>query len=93
MVEITAKCPFCGSNSVQLYGRKKWLGYNGLGDRLQRHKWSVRCNKCHARGPIASGKRFRYYREDMSAILKYDLDLKAEAIRKWNKRANSYEKN
>lgn len=88
MVEIEASCPFCGSNGVNLCVRNKAIGYTGDGIRVEMHRWYVRCRKCYARGPVCSDRRLGVYEDSAPAWKKYDLDLKAEAIEKWNERAD-----
>ena len=86
MVEIEASCPFCGSNSVNLCVRKKAIGYSGEGIRVEMHRWYVHCRKCYSRGPVCSDRRLAIYDDNEPAWKKYDLDLKAEAIKRWNER-------
>lgn len=49
-------CPFCGWPGTSLIRSNGRKFINGLDHPIHEHKWYVRCNKCNARGPIASGK-------------------------------------
>ena len=71
MINIEEKklkpCPFCGYDKLKL-------------DKKQRNSnitYSVRCNRCHARGGSSGTSIFSYEEQDKA---------KNEAIRKWNKR-------
>lgn len=92
MNELTP-CPFCNSEKTKLIKTSTLYGFNGLDVRIEQHKFYVRCNKCFARGSIASGKVIT---KIPSAILELSLALpewattdealKAEAVAKWNTR-------
>ena len=63
-------CPFCGSDKTKVETKSK----NHI-TRFGREEYvsaSVRCNVCHARGPIVTGKRADIYA------------TKAEAEKCWN---------
>lgn len=49
-------CPFCGSEKLKIDRKSKAAGYDGLDQRVEYHTYSVRCNKCHARGGAVGGK-------------------------------------
>lgn len=44
-------CPFCGSAKLKIESK-----HNGKWHNTGTHSASVRCSKCHARGPTASCK-------------------------------------
>lgn len=71
MIKIEDKelkpCPFCGWDKLKL-------------DKKQRNSnvtYSVRCNRCHARGGVGGASAYDY--EGLNKA-------KSEAIRKWNER-------
>lgn len=73
-------CPFCGSTKLKVESKHHGQHYyEGT------HSATVRCNKCHARGPTASCKVEKG---------KYHADTVTEqkAIELWNARVN-YETN
>ena len=54
---ILLPCPYCGGTSLKIDSRSKEAGYCGYDDRrVDNITYSVRCNKCHARGASAGGK-------------------------------------
>ena len=82
-------CPFCGSESVKVTGRyrRKWssqgVGYN---------TYSVKCNKCHARGGTASGyTRNALYEltERGETVLETEYQIIQRAVTAWNRRADN----
>ena len=56
MSKIVGKCPFCESSNLKLVTSETLCGYNGLDEGVYRHKAYVRCMRCNARGPLASGR-------------------------------------
>ena len=85
-------CPFCGEDSTRL---KKAIGrrfVNGLDEPIEQHKWYVQCQKCKARGSIASGKVNLYdnfaitpeKRKKFPSWQTTDNELMRLAIRLWN---------
>ena len=82
-------CPFCGSNKNKVESRITFKGYSdSVGMRVETVTGSVRCGKCHSRGPTVSvsldlSKRLsQSYRAEM-----YDK-LNSLAYAEWNKRIN-----
>lgn len=91
MTEELKPCPFCGSEKTKLIKNSTLYGFNGLDERIEQHKFYVRCNKCFARGGTASGKvitRLSSTTLGLSLALPEwattDEALKAEAVAKWN---------
>lgn len=71
-------CPFCGSTKVSVESKAGKISYKtGVG--VQTKTFSVRCNKCHARGPTISGN----YR---TTVRNEDCPEYENAIFKWNDR-------
>lgn len=65
-------CPFCGNTKVKVESK-----HNGTHYYCGTHSASVRCSKCHARGPTASSKVEKgKYQADDQALQK--------AIELWN---------
>lgn len=54
--EDLRECPFCKKNKLKVETKRKHVGYNGLDYSVYLLSASVRCNCCHARGPVVSGK-------------------------------------
>ena len=74
-------CPFCGGNKLKV-DSKKGNNFRYInGKREEYHVVTVRCNKCHARGPAASVylPRFSY---DAVGV------MNDAAIEAWNRRAS-----
>lgn len=79
-------CPFCGSKALKVTNRRERDPYRFKEDKAH-YQYQVRCNKCMARGPIASA-----YTEN-GRITKHDTlngyphqYLELEAADKWNRR-------
>lgn len=71
-------CPFCKNTKVSVDSKAGKISYkSGVG--IQTKTFSVRCNKCHARGPTISGK----YR---TTVRNEDCPEYEEAIKRWNNR-------
>ena len=91
MAEGLKLCPFCKSNGLKLVLSKYVCGTNGLDWIVERHRWSVRCKYCKARGPIASGRVVPGHRitedQEIAPWQTTDEMLKAKAIETWNRRA------
>ena len=67
-------CPFCGNAKLKVESKHHGLHYyEGT------HSATVRCNKCHARGPTASCKveKGKYHADE---------ETKQRAIELWNER-------
>lgn len=90
-------CPFCGSKSVSLRGKRVLEGYNGLDMPVYRRRCYVRCNKCSSRGPVSgglilSGEVSVYAgiagaeRLQMPEWATTEKEIINEAIRGWNNR-------
>lgn len=86
-------CPFCGSSKVKVRHRGVIAGTNGLGHMVENHAYSVRCNVCHARGPLKSGKvvpPFPFIQDEPREIPSWattDCVLSYRARLAWNTRA------
>ncbi len=56
-------CPFCGGNKLKLDKKSKLAGHNGIGVRIDRLTYSVRCNTCYARGGAVGGDVSQYVKD------------------------------
>lgn len=74
-------CPFCGNTKLKV--ESKHHGYHYYEGT---HSASVRCSKCHARGPTASCKveKGKYHTDE---------ETNRRAIELWNERINHEENN
>jgi Lar family restriction alleviation protein len=83
-------CPFCGSAKLKIERKSKYVGCNRLGERVEQHTYSVRCNVCHARGGAIGGKVLfgtSIFGKDISPDwATTDAELKEKAINAWNRR-------
>lgn len=83
-------CPFCGSNKTKLDRKSTRAGWTGIDARVEQQTYSVRCNKCHARGATAGGRvitSLRYvYADNLPEWATTEKELKAKAIAAWNRR-------
>ena len=83
------ECPFCGYRKASVIKKSTLIGYNGLDERVEKHSFYVRCNRCFARGGPAVGKVVhglhfgRYKMPDWSTT---DEKLRTQAIVNWNMR-------
>lgn len=81
-------CPFCGGTKLKIDKKSTLYGHTGIGVRIERHTYSVRCNRCFARGGAVGGK-VSPYTSDPSRLPK-DVTtadtLKQKAIDLWNSR-------
>lgn len=85
-------CPFCGSTKLKINSKSTKAGYNGRDNIVYRATYSVRCNKCHARGGAIGGKVLSL--ENYPINIPYSLpswattwqELKAKAVAAWNNR-------
>lgn len=90
---VLLPCPFCGSTKVKVRRRGVIAGKNGLGYMVENHAYSVRCNVCHARGPLKSGKvvpPFPFIQDkprDIPSWATTDCVLSYRARLAWNTRA------
>ena len=73
--EIKA-CPFCGNTKLKVDSK-----HNGKWHYTGTHSATVRCQKCHARGPTASCK----VTKEQQHVDEYTLQ---KAIELWNERIN-----
>ena len=66
-------CPFCGNIKLKIESK-----HNGKWSNIGTHSASVRCSKCHARGPTASCKveKGKYHTDEETNIRAAEL---------WNK--------
>lgn len=89
MNENLRECPFCKKNKLKVETKRKHAGYNGLDYSVYLLSASIRCNCCHARGPVVSGKVIPAMYDQIDklpdwATTKNQLELKA--IKLWNNR-------
>lgn len=85
-------CPFCGSMKLKIESKSVLVGHNGLDQRVNRLTYSVRCNSCHARGGVSSGKVLSLYRFSITKLPEWattDTEIKKKAIEAWNRRADN----
>ncbi|MBQ0099387.1 MAG: Lar family restriction alleviation protein [Firmicutes bacterium] len=75
-------CPFCGSEKLKIDSKTK-TGLDCNWNSVTIYSYSVRCNKCHARGPIYTNKKDRQCNE---YIYKSKQEWIDEAIKLWNNR-------
>lgn len=77
-------CPFCGSKKLKVDHKKQSTFKYIEGKRYSFFSVTVRCNKCHARGPTVSVSV-------PTSSLQYSVDdtLKDKAIESWNTRADN----
>jgi hypothetical protein len=93
MIKLNS-CPFCGSEIAIMQSKTSLFGYNGLDERIEIHRFYVRCGKCYARGGIVSGRvashQTRLLRAgvDLPEGETTDNRLKILAAEAWNRRAN-----
>ena len=83
-------CPFCGGTKLKVEQKRKRVGWTGLDVPVYNMTYSVRCNKCHARGPARGGKVLSYTigvlpLPDWS---KTQSELYEEAVKAWNRRCS-----
>lgn len=88
MSEELKPCPFCGSTKLKIDKKSVLDRYTGLGVRLERHTYSVRCNVCHARGRSIGGIVVDE-KDALANCYKHttDKELAKRAIAGWNRRA------
>ena len=68
-------CPFCGSDKLKIDSKRGTIRRG-----KQRVSLSVRCNSCHARGPVLG--------IEVDAGRHNEIELyKEEVMKLWNKRA------
>jgi len=83
-------CPFCGSSRVKVFSKNagtEWI--NGLGHRVNRKTFTVRCKVCFARGGVAGGlvsDRELPPGANIRDRIDDENDLRLEAVRLWNER-------
>ena len=98
-------CPFCGCPSVKLQSRERgyyWKESLVAEVRIERASYYGVCNRCHARGGVASGRFVGYVRtydfiEPFNEARHIEVPLpdwvttrdevKRRAIELWNRRA------
>lgn len=86
-------CPFCGSEKLKLESKSRLAGWTGIDARVEHITFSVRCKVCHARGGSAGGKVIcshqHIYQDKMPEWATTEEQLKALAIRAWNRRVDN----
>ena len=81
-------CPFCGGTKLKIDGVVKTTRFS-RNRGLDEARFSVRCNKCHARGCTQSGyTRNALYvlTEEGKRLLETGEQIRVRAIEAWNKR-------
>lgn len=73
-MEKLKPCPFCGSKNLHHEMKVNRIKYNGLDMRVEQRTYSVRCNKCHARGGTAGGKVIPYWNYNENPFTGEPLD-------------------
>ena len=53
--DSTRFCPFCGGYKLKIESKTKAWGIYGNNIYCREYTMSVRCNKCHSRGPTING--------------------------------------
>ena len=82
-------CPFCGSTKLKVERKSRRVGWTGLDVPVNNMTYSVRCNKCHARGPAGGGRVLLYTLNlPLPKWAKTQAELHEQAIEAWNRRAN-----
>jgi len=87
-------CPFCGSKLTKMQSKSSLYGYNGLDERIEIHRFYVRCGSCFARGGVASGKVASHTTRLMRLGVELpegettDNKIKIAAALLWNRRVN-----
>ena len=93
-------CPFCGGYKLKIDSKTKSKCVHGRNIYYREYTISVRCNKCHSRGPTVSGVVFSKntadteYEENVKLIAQQSKrivyktvnELEQVAISKWNDR-------
>jgi Lar family restriction alleviation protein len=74
-------CPFCGNTKLKVESK-----HNGRTCHVGTHSATVRCGKCHARGPTASCKVEK-------GLWSADKATEQKAIELWNRRNGQNETN
>ena len=75
-------CPFCGSNKLKFDGKTKRSGWENGGP-VDAYTGSIRCNRCHARGPTVS---IKYDARSFEARKAAYEDIEKLAFDAWNNR-------
>ena len=94
-------CPFCGGYKLKIESKTKAWGIYGKNVYCREYTMSVRCNKCHSRGPTINGivyERTARNKEDYEIntntikekskkeVYSSPSELERIAINKWNNR-------
>lgn len=79
------RCPFCKESNLKIMTKKIPCGTNGLDDMVFRYRAYVRCTKCNARGPLASG-RVMYVNYELPKWAEDPWDINGRAVDGWNRR-------
>lgn len=82
-------CPFCGSKKLKIEVKNsgsKWV--NGLGERVNRKIFTVRCNSCFTRGGTSGGLVAPNIspKANIAHMIDREVDLKERAVELWNRR-------
>ena len=91
-MEELKRCPFCGNENPALKMCKGRKFINGLDQPIEQHKWYVQCQKCKARGSVASGKvnLWENLNHDLPRPIwqTTDDEIKRIAVKLWNYRVD-----
>lgn len=96
-------CPFCGGNGKVSFKDYKFYGRNGMGDKKQKYRVQVICNKCRSRGkpiitdwlinPNPYGSKWGNCGDGTSPKGAKQTEMfepyVGEAIKAWNRRADN----
>ena len=89
MADIKLKpCVFCGSKAKLHLHQMRFIGVNGIGDKMIRCGAQVICNRCHARGSIYTANLINPYDMNCKESVAYKWITK-EAAEAWNRRADN----
>ena len=83
-------CPFCGGEKLKIEHTASSMYKSGLIG-VEPYTFSVRCNKCHARGATVFGYlrySVRNLSEEAEKVLETREQLESRAIEAWNRRVS-----
>ena len=80
--EVARICPFCDGDKLKVEGKNSNKYIYKDGEKFKRVQASVRCNRCHARGPVVS----LLVKETSKDVEK---QLETMAYEAWNSRGNA----
>lgn len=81
-------CPFCGSTKLKIEHKSTFISKLALSG-VDAYTFSVRCNKCHARGATVTGylrNAFYAITEEAQKVLATREQLESKAAEAWNRR-------